>query len=238
MAVGAPIMLDGIAAIRECASMNISSQNRRYLKEIRKKRPQSYLPLCRAVSPSCVQSQQNPLFPIIRHELDRAIDESKIYVRRVKATAPLAHKTERTPFKRLASELGLKKDQLRRLGARLGLMPEQQPLGLYISLTRNDVRLLRQALDNLVNRHDAAAYLGLPSRDMEFLCQKEILIPFVRVGHGKPSDHFQKNDLDTLLESVRNSAPSGHVEDSVPFATYCEMSGLPWTAGSQRLVSR
>jgi hypothetical protein len=197
LAAGASIALSGAGAITDCIYKYVEAKQRASKMAGRRL---SHPAIFRGRLARLAEQSENPLFPLFRRELDRAIDDLKIYARRVKGSAPLAARPLRIPLKKLASQMGLSKHQLRRLAVRLNLVPEMPAHGTYTNLSSGDADFLNQVHGELVRRRDAVSRAGLSDKDFDRLCKVVGIGPYVRFGRGRPGDHFRNGDLEALRQ--------------------------------------
>lgn len=221
LAAGAPVLLSGPAAIYECAREYVMAKQK-FLEDAGQRAIHNAFFCGRLLK--LAQKSPNPLFPAIRNELDKAIDDTKVYIRRVKATHAHATQTGRIPFERLVSDLGLRKHQLLQLAYALDMIPRQRPHGGYIPLSGKDMNVLRAIAQDLLGASGAAEYLGVSVRDLKLLLRQNILMPALTSRH-RCHDLYRKRDLDALLTGIR-AAVCADIRASavVPLSKYCSLS--------------
>lgn len=235
LSAGAPIALSGLDAVSDCIYKYVETRQRA-LKLAGK--PASHPSIFRGRLAKLAMQSGNPLFLVIRREMDKAIDDLKIYARRVKGSAPLATRPSHVPLKQLASQLGIAKHQLRRLAVKLDLVAKERTHGAYIALSGNDAALLKKVHKRLVGRNEAVSGAGLSGGDFDRLCKIVGVIPFVRYGLGRPGDQFCESDLEMLMQRLPDYVQASGVQEQEGADGECAKHKLARTFQTRAISKR
>jgi|GEM_PF-1337266 len=124
----------------------------------------------------------------------------------------------------LADQLEIKPHRLRDLAAGLGLTRARKDRTRSHAFAPAAVAEIRAALDELVDRDEAAALVGLARRDFDGLAARAGLAPLCRLGGGgMRHDRFRRSVLQAWVEGILHGLPPVASSDDggVPFDAYC-----------------
>lgn len=177
------------------------------------------------IAASVVRQPETVVWNLVRKGLKSAAHSVGIDSRKGRtavASMPGSHIT----LNDLARSIALAPVRTKRVAERLGIIQCDLPKTQCHSFSPDDVRTVKAALDDSVDRSVAAELFGLSRKDFDPVAMELRLEPLVRIGSaGRVSDLFRRSELEGALQAIKSEVwPFGAM---VPFDQFCERSSTP-----------
>jgi len=174
------------------------------------------------------EARESPATRLLAETLDGIAARRGVFCR--KGSRAKGGRSERAlTLYELAAELGIKPHRLREIAAGLGLTRMRKDRTRNHAFTPTAVAEIRAALDELVDRAEAAELVGLGRREFDAAAARAGLTPLCRLGGaGLRYDRFRRSVLQAWVDAILHGLPhvSNRHSGGVPIGTYCPQARM------------